>query len=98
MTTSLIVRLSTLLLLAGCCDTSTGEDCSDRMKADIADVGKPHLVSEKDGVRLYVTNPCYGCYPVYFTTPCGDASWTERHSHGKTSEYLQNQVNGTGCK
>ena len=56
----------------------------------------PVFISEQNGVKLYrvVSNGRY----VYFTTPCGDVSWSETRMVGKTATTENHQVNGVGCK
>lgn len=40
----------------------------------------PKLISEKDGVRLWVVY--YNGAPVYFTTPPGRVTWEKREPNG----------------
>lgn len=88
-----------LLLLAACCSENNQNDCTKDEIAHHSEDRVPEFVSEKDGVKLYVVKPCWSCYAVYFTTPCGDTQWTEDHPYGKGQhDYVQKHVNGSGCK
>jgi hypothetical protein len=92
MISNLIVGLTALLLLAGCCDDGDVA-CAQKVKEEQQQREAPHLLAVQDGVRLY----CYQCwkaYPIYFTTPCGDVHWNEHHGKATTT---QQEVNGTGC-
>jgi len=99
--TRLIVACASLFLLAGCCENNDA-DCTQAelqgKKARQAEWDTPALVTEKDGVRLYCIHCSSTDHVAYFTTPCGDTSWTEMDHHGKVTDYYPKHVNGTGCK
>lgn len=86
---ALRVLLSLVLVFVTACE-----------KSEIYEQDK--LVTEKDGVRLYQHQKCHkyedgmhDCWgEVYFTTPCGDVTYTTRE--GKMIK--EHHVNGTGCK
>ena len=86
----LIVALTTLLLLAGCCGNTESDDCTDAENKMARERHVPQLVTERDGVKVYYLPSSN----IYFTTPCGDVQWEEQH--GKTHE--TKRINGTGCK
>lgn len=86
-----------LLMLSACCTESNKDDCTAKEIANMQDEKMPQLLTEKDGVKVYWIKPCMGCNAVYFTTPCGDTSWDEHVSHGKTSEEVPHQISGHGC-
>jgi hypothetical protein len=106
LTNDLIVAITALLLLAGCCHDNDA-DCTVQQLADKQAMAKretvPELVAVKDNVRLY---RIYTIEPgnthnhwTYFTTPCGDTSSSIEWSQGKAGNtQIPVDVNGTGCK
>lgn len=98
MSNELNSRLSALLLLTGCCNGSSDPNCTVAEKETALQREAPRLITSQDGVNLYCMY-CDYSHPVYFTTPCGDTSWTEDHAYGKGQhESVPMQVNGQGCR
>lgn len=102
---SLIVRLSALLLLSGCCDNNDADCTKSELvskKAAQAEWDTPALIAEKDGVKVYCIHCSSRDHVAYFTTPCGDTSWTEQDTtmSGKTpiTDYMPKHITGQGCK
>ena len=85
------------LLTSACCNDPDSPDCTVQEKREIEAARTPALVAEQDGVRLYRVRDPHRA-DVYFTTPCGDASWETTQMEGKISVTEHHQVNGTGCR
>jgi len=90
------IALLVLLSLTGCCMDGTESDCTDADRQRIAEQAVPVLVAERDGVRLWRIRDRGD--NVWFTTPCGEASWTESRRTGKATRHIPHQTNGQGCE
>lgn len=96
----MLKHLALLILVTGCCVESDRSTCTAEENAEIDAYMKPKKVSELNGVILWQQKRCYRCSvdPIYFTTPCGDVSWTEHRRSGKSTRQIPHQVNGQGCQ
>lgn len=88
--------LAALLFISGCCTSVNDPNCTVAEKDELLEKSKTTLEAEQDGVKLYSVIR-YG-QRVYFTTPCGDTSWTTEEHSGKTSIFVPHQISGIGCK